>query len=100
MSQIHYQRLAWDSARTIVTSIEANVWPWLAYELGERVAPEMREHVVDSFVRMDGRPERFAAEVGIWRATLTDLLIGRPGAADALVELMSEVRARLVPVAA
>jgi hypothetical protein len=98
MSHVHHERLAWDSARTVVTAIEANYWPWLAYQLGERIAPELREHVVDSFVRLNNRPEQFSAEVGIWRAVLTDVLNTRPHTLTVLADLMTETR-NLMPVA-
>ena len=100
MSQIHYQRLAWDSARTIVASIESGNWPWLAYQLGEQITPELRDHLVDSFTRLGGRPEFVANEVGIWRATLTDVLTSRPDAAAGLISLMAEARARMSMIAA
>jgi hypothetical protein len=100
MSHVHHERLAWDSARTVVTAIEANYWPWLAYQLGERIAPELREHVVDSFVRLNNRPEQFSAEVGIWRAVLTDVLNSRPHTSEVLADLMAETRHQMqMPVA-
>lgn len=100
MSEIHYQRLAWDSARIIVAAIEADMWPWLAYQMGERIGPEYRDHLVNSFTRMSGHPDRNTTEAGLWRATLTDLLTHRPAVGTALTELMSEARAQLVPAAA
>ncbi len=100
MSHVHHERLAWDSARTVVTAIESDYWPWLAYELGERIAPELRDHVVDSFARLNNRPEQFPAEVGIWRAVLTDVLNSRPQTSTMLADLMAEARNRMMPVAA
>ena len=100
MSQIHFERLAWDSARVVLATIEAGTWPWLAYEIGERIESDLRDRVIDSFTRVSAGPERRNAEAGLWRATLTDLLIARPAVGERLVALMDEARSGIAPIAA
>jgi len=44
----------------------------------ERLGPEYRRHVEDSWLRMVMEPDRALVEAGLWRARLDDLLVQRP----------------------
>ena len=97
MTQIasHRPRVAWDGARVIIAAIDRGYQGWLAYVLGERIDTEYYGYVLDSWSRMNARPEAMMAEAGLWRARLDDLLARRPEITDELVAVLRETSATL-----
>ena len=91
----HRPRVAWDGARVIIAAIDRGYQGWLAYVLGERIDSEYYGFVLDSWSRMNARPEAMMAEAGLWRARLDDLLSRRPEVTDELVTVLSETSATL-----
>ena len=91
----HRPRVAWDGARVIIAAIDRGYQGWLAYVLGERIDSEYYGFVLDSWSRMNARPEAMMAEAGLWRARLDDLLSRRPEVTDELVTVLRETSATL-----
>ena len=91
----HRPRVAWDGARVIIAAIDRGYQGWLAYVLGERIDGEYYGFVLDSWSRMNARPEAMMAEAGLWRARLDDLLAQRPEVTDELVTVLGETSATL-----
>jgi hypothetical protein len=91
----HRPRVAWDGARVIIAAIDRGYQGWLAYVLSERIDCDYYDYVLDSWSRMNARPEAIMAEAGLWRARLTDLLTCRPEVTDELLAVLEETSATL-----
>jgi hypothetical protein len=91
----HRPRVAWDGARVIIAAIDRGYQGWLAYALSERIDAAYYEYVLDSWSRMNARPEAMMAEAGLWRARLDDLLAERPEITDELIAVLEETSTTL-----
>jgi hypothetical protein len=97
MTQVasHRPRVAWDGARVIIAAIDRGYQGWLAYLLSERIDHDYYDYVLDTWSRMNAKPDAMMAEAGLWRARLDDLLICRPEITEELLAVMDETRAML-----
>jgi hypothetical protein len=91
----HRPRVAWDGARVIIAAIDRGYQGWLAYALSERIDSAYYDYVLESWSRMNARPEAMMAEAGLWRARLDDLLAVRPDITDELIAVVEETSATL-----
>jgi hypothetical protein len=90
----HRPRLAWDGARVVMAAIEHGDHAWLATVAGERLGPEYRRHIEDAWLRLAVDPDRTAAEAGLFRARLDDLLARRPELQADLASMIDEAGRR------
>jgi hypothetical protein len=95
---VHNPRLAWDAARMIVRTLESDhPYAWLHDRLGALLGPAYQQALSDSWTRLwwTERIDAPAAEAGLWRARLADVLQQRPDLARPLQELVFDGAARL-----
>jgi len=92
---LHSPRVAWDGARIVCKALESGLHPWLAYVMGERLGEQYRTYVIESFVRLNDRPDAIMVEAGLWRVYLQTLLEQGPQTRDAVLAILAEASAAL-----
>jgi len=86
---IHPPRVAWDTARALVSIAAAkddDLYIWLSARLGELLGTGYRRALFDTRVRLSRGPwlDLWSLEVGIWRVRLEDVLNTDPSLVEDL----------------
>ena len=97
---LHQPRVAWDLARTVVSSAEADdrLYGWFARRLDELLGADYRQQLVETRQRLRQafRVDAHQVQVGVWRVRLEDLLRRQPELAEDLHALRRIAQARLL----
>src|SRR5690242_15865714 len=95
MTVVHLPRVAWQAARVIVAAAENDAYYWLSEMAGRYLGVMYELQLAETRLRLQADESALYAELGAWRARLSELLEVNPELTSLLQQLTTETADRL-----